>query len=721
MGKKLISFLLIFALLLPSFAFAAGNTLDYSIDGDRVTITVKGESYKPVSIVIEDGSRKYFIDQKETDANGKAVFKTYLEQGKEYKFTANLDGFKQTGTIVVEKDKPEEPELPEKPDVAYIYIRGYKGVILPETEVTLSKGDTVLSITRRVLNSKGIDFKVRGGYVSSIDNQSEFDKGPNSGWMFSVNGKFPGVGPGSVQVRSGDYIEWLYTTDLGKDIGNIYEELDNDIIDNALALLDNKAAREKEILEMVKDITDYIVDAVDSVKSKGDLKTLLKDFKDVNNIFFIVLKRLETEDGFDNAAANSLKIGEMAAKLLNYTDEEALTNEIFSTAKESTGITLAFINKMSNESRIGKIIENMLDASIGLNKKLLEKQPNNMKPEQSFLVVVPQEDENSVEINLPAILLRRASEKGITKLDLSSEILTAALPIDALNEIQKKQGLKITAKRVDKPVLPNTVQDKISNGSLIEITEASKQEFDKPIEVGIPFAGTYNDEVAVTVFSLNSNGNIQPVGGIYDPTVKKARFFTAHFGTYFAKESIADFTDIKDHWAKKEIGVLAGKGIIRGKGEKKFQPDSNITRAEFVALMTRALGYIENHQYTIPFTDVTENDWYYNPIAIAYNNGLVNGKSTKEFDPNGNITRQEMTKIISNILENKFRPQENLEDLKEFRDFEEIAPWARESAALCLREKIIGGVSEGVFAPLENATRAQAAVVLYRIYSLIIS
>ena len=71
-------------------------------------------------------------------------------------------------------------------------------------------------------------------------------------------------------------------------------------------------------------------------------------------------------------------------------------------------------------------------------------------------------------------------------------------------------------------------------------------------------------------------------------------------------------------------------------------------------------------------------------------------------------------------MENKFLRQENLEDLKEFNDFEQIAPWARESAALCLREKIINGINEGVFAPLENATRAQAATILYRIYGLLI-
>lgn len=722
MRGKLISFLMILALLLPSFAFAAGLTVDYEVDGARVSVIVRGESYKPVSIVIGDGSRKHYIDQKETDASGQAVFNTYLEQGNEYECTVNLDGINQTKTIVVEKEEPEEPEQPEKPAVAYIYIKGYEGVILPKTEVEIKKGDTVLSITRRVLDSKGIDYKIRSGYVVGIDGQNEFDKGPTSGWMFSVNGDFPGIGPGSVTVEDGDYIQWLYTTNLGEDIGNIYEEPRKEIIDDALALLDDKNASEKEIIDMVKNITDYIVDMVNSVKSKDDIKkAVLRDLKDVNDIFLKVLARLKSEDAINSASANSARVAEMAARLLGYTDEEASITEISSVVKESIGITLAFVNKMSDESKMEKIIDDILDVALELNKKLHQIQSDNLQPEQRFYAAIPQENEENAEINLPGIFIGKATEKGFKKLDISSGILTAVLPVESLNDIHEKQGLKITAKKADKEALPESLQDQIPDGSiLIEITEASGQRFSHPIEVGIPFEGKYNDETAVTVFWLKEDGSVQAVGGIYDPASKTARFFTTHFSTYFAKESVADFEDTKDHWARKEIGALAGKGIIKGKSEGIFDPDANITRAEFVALMTRAMGYGENHGYTVPFMDVRENDWYYNPIAIAYNEGLVNGKSATEFDPNGKITRQEMAKIISNIMKDKFHSQEKVDNLKAFKDFEEIASWARESAALCLREKIIGGISEGVFAPLENATRAQAATVLYRIYGLLI-
>jgi len=723
MGKKFIAFLVIFALLLPSFVFAAGPSINYDVDGDEVTVTVTGESHRPVSIVIEDGSRKYYIDQKETDESGKAVFSTRLEEGKEYSCTVNIDGVENTKTIEVEEEEPGQIEHPGKDEVVYIYIEGYKNeVILDETEVKINKGDTVLSVTKRVLNSKGIDYEVRNGYVSSIDGLSEFDKGPNSGWMFTVNGNFPGIGPGNVTVRDGDFIEWLYTTNLGKDVGNIYKDPKSEIIDEALDLLEDKSAKESEIIDIVEDLTEYIADSIADVKDKDDLKTVLKDLEDINDIFLKLLTRLKTEEGFESAATNSQKIGEKAVKLLSHTDDQAQIEEIVTLVKESNGITLALLNKMRNESKIEKRIEDILDASIELNEKLLEKQPADMKPEQVFSAIVPQEDEDSVEINLPTLLLKKASEKGITKMELSSDIFDIVLPMDALNETQKSQGLKTSVKKADKSNLPDNLQGQIPDGSIIfDISEESGGKFDNPIEVGIAFEAKYNDGEAVTVFLLNDDGAIQPVGGIYDPEAKKAIFLTTHFSKYFAKESTEDFADTKGHWAKREIGILAGKGIINGKANGIFEPDANITRAEFVALITRALGYGEEGQYTLPFTDVSQKDWYYKPIAIAYNKGLVNGKSEKEFDPKGNITRQEMAKIISNLLESKFKRQEKLDDLKKFKDFEKIASWAQESVALCLREKIIKGVTEDKFAPLEKATRAQAATIIYRIYGLIMN
>jgi hypothetical protein len=95
--------------------------------------------------------------------------------------------------------------------------------IIPPTEIVLIKGETVFDILERVLAYNQIPFDYSGSgetiYIRGIDNIYEFDYGDMSGWMYRVNGEFPNVGCGAYYPEDGDVIEWLYTKNIGKDIG----------------------------------------------------------------------------------------------------------------------------------------------------------------------------------------------------------------------------------------------------------------------------------------------------------------------------------------------------------------------------------------------------------------------------------------------------------------------------------------------------------------------
>ncbi|MBR6504066.1 MAG: DUF4430 domain-containing protein [Firmicutes bacterium] len=99
------------------------------------------------------------------------------------------------------------------------------GVILAATTVSLSEGDTVFDVLKKTLKDKGILFEFEttplysGVYIEGIANLYEFDCGPLSGWMYAVNGVFPNYGCGTYKLKDGDRIEWIYTCDLGRDIG----------------------------------------------------------------------------------------------------------------------------------------------------------------------------------------------------------------------------------------------------------------------------------------------------------------------------------------------------------------------------------------------------------------------------------------------------------------------------------------------------------------------
>ncbi|MCL2403016.1 MAG: DUF4430 domain-containing protein [Coriobacteriia bacterium] len=89
------------------------------------------------------------------------------------------------------------------------------GVILSRRNVTLQEGATV----RQALDAAGVRVNARGAYVVGINGLSEFDFGPRSGWMYSVNGAWPGAGASNFTLNAGDSIVWRYTLNRGTDIG----------------------------------------------------------------------------------------------------------------------------------------------------------------------------------------------------------------------------------------------------------------------------------------------------------------------------------------------------------------------------------------------------------------------------------------------------------------------------------------------------------------------
>ncbi|WP_407383462.1 DUF4430 domain-containing protein [Ruminococcus sp.] len=96
------------------------------------------------------------------------------------------------------------------------------GVILDQTTVTAAEGETVYDVLLRAADDRDIPLDNRGAegaaYIAGINGLYEFDYGALSGWMYRVNGAFPDVGCQSYTVSDGDRIEWLYTTDIGKDL-----------------------------------------------------------------------------------------------------------------------------------------------------------------------------------------------------------------------------------------------------------------------------------------------------------------------------------------------------------------------------------------------------------------------------------------------------------------------------------------------------------------------
>ena len=100
------------------------------------------------------------------------------------------------------------------------------GVILGTVTATFEEGDTVFEVLKSVCRDYGIQLEYSwtpmygSYYIEGIHNLYEFDCGDGSGWMYSVNGWFPNYGCSSYELKQGDVIKWLYTCDLGADVGS---------------------------------------------------------------------------------------------------------------------------------------------------------------------------------------------------------------------------------------------------------------------------------------------------------------------------------------------------------------------------------------------------------------------------------------------------------------------------------------------------------------------
>jgi hypothetical protein len=183
------------------------------------------------------------------------------------------------------------------------------------------------------------------------------------------------------------------------------------------------------------------------------------------------------------------------------------------------------------------------------------------------------------------------------------------------------------------------------------------------------------------------------------------------------KGEVKKFLDLDGYeWARMEIEALASEEIIRGTSDTTFSPGAKIKRADFVCLLVRAFKFAA--EVDSNFDDVEPGKYYYQEVGIAKKLGIILGTGGNKFRPTDNISRQDMMVIVARAMKlAEMEPKNAPSDLSGFKDANEVAPYAREAVAMLVGEKIIQG-SNGKINPIGTATRAETAVILYRVLQL---
>jgi len=351
---------------------------------------------------------------------------------------------------------------------------------------------------------------------------------------------------------------------------------------------------------------------------------------------------------------------------------------------------------------------------------------------------------DNIITNLSNKIMNEIGKSGIKSLDLKAGLANIRMGTNSINA-KETDKISLQIKKLDKTrdlkpgqlTLPGMNNIYEFKASLIDQSGNNNKirTVNKPFVIEIPYTlkeGENPDNLSVYVYvededhleNLNDKTKLntwQAVGGKYDPNKKVIRFTRSSFSMYSIVQVNRSFGDLlKYNWAKKEIEAMASKGIITGRSSTKFDPSANITRAEFAGLIVRALGILDS-KAKVSFEDVKPENWYYSVVASAYKSGIIQGKSSSKFEPNSPITRQEMMQITSNALVKVIETEAtgNVNDLNKFADNGSIASWAKKAVALNIKLGIVKGNANRTLSPNNKTIRAEAAVIVKRLYDLI--
>lgn len=316
---------------------------------------------------------------------------------------------------------------------------------------------------------------------------------------------------------------------------------------------------------------------------------------------------------------------------------------------------------------------------------------------------------NGATYDLPVGLLNTESLAGLggDLADASVEVNITEKPTSAVNA----GNGKVAAKVVDFSIVVT------SGESSLELNNFGSTYVERALDL----TGNVDSKKAVGVV-VNSDGTVAPVPTeFFEVDGKKVAVLKRNSNsTYTVLENEVELTDIDKSWAKADIQLLANKLLVTGYEDGTFKPQGTVTRAEFVCLLARGLGFDTTDANIDMFSDVASDDWHAGVLKAAVDAGLINGFEDGTFRPDAKITRQDASVVLANAIEFlSLRGDLTDEDValavKAYNDQPKVAGYAKSAVGLATSLNILSGNGDGTFNPTANATRAEAVIMLEKL------
>ncbi|MBB3129922.1 putative repeat protein (TIGR02543 family) [Paenibacillus rhizosphaerae] len=228
-----------------------------------------------------------------------------------------------------------------------------------------------------------------------------------------------------------------------------------------------------------------------------------------------------------------------------------------------------------------------------------------------------------------------------------------------------------------------------------------------------------SEGIVSTGVMLDENGAVHPV-----PTrlagengSRTAVVNSLSGGTFALVGYSTSFSDVSGHM-QQVVQDLASRLILQGTGDGRFDPDRTVTRAEFAAILVRALGLAGGGQSS-SYADVKAADWYSEAVTLAQKYGIVNGYSDGTFRPGHTITREEALVMFNRAgklarLESGADQEGVSHALSVFADSEAVSGWAAQAVAEAVHNELLDGLRSQL-QPKKEITRLETAEILQRL------
>lgn len=171
--------------------------------------------------------------------------------------------------------------------------------------------------------------------------------------------------------------------------------------------------------------------------------------------------------------------------------------------------------------------------------------------------------------------------------------------------------------------------------------------------------------------------------------------------------------DVQGHWAAKSLQSLADKGWIQGYKDGNIRPERAVSRAEFVAILTRALGTAGDESPSTSFTDM-QGHWAGSAVDSAHRQGWIQGLTAQTFGPDESLTREQAMVILSHAMQNQISISSTTA-LQSYKDEQQISAWASAAFQNAVSSGWISGYPDGTLKPKAAISRGEMAELLVRI------